>query len=104
MSVCVLVHTDGTRECVKWPQTSVAAHLGGAVTFVGAMNDLQVFLVGVADSTEDVNALARTHPWLFLERDVRGPVVFIASDPDGDEMDVDVPALEARLDELTRAP
>ena len=97
MSVCLLVHTDGTRERVKWQQSAVAAHLGGAVTFVGALDDLSVFLVGVADATDDVNALARTHPWLFLEPNVRGPVVFIASDPDGDEMDVDVLSLEARL-------
>lgn len=99
MSVCLLVHPCGRREQVVWEQRAVSANLGGAVTFVGALDDLCVVIVGVADAAAlEPNALAHTHPWLFLDcSDVRGPVVFVASDDKGDEMDVDVRALEARL-------
>ena len=95
MSVCLLVHADGARERVVWDQRAVATHLGGAITFVGALHDLHVVVVGLADAPADldVNALARTHPHLFHEADVRGPVVFVGSDDDGEEMDVDVDAL-----------
>jgi hypothetical protein len=106
MSVCLLVHADGTRERVVWDQRAIATHLGGAITFVGALDDLHAVIVGLAREAAadlDVNALARTHPHLFHDTDVRGPVVFVGSDDEGEEMDVDATALLAALHTTTSA-
>ena len=99
MSVCLLVHTDGTRERVVWEQCEVAKRLGGAISFVGAIDALRVVAVGLANApvAHGPNALARTHPHVFHDMDVRGPIIFVGSDDDGDEMDVDVAALHASL-------
>ena len=93
MSLCIFVDTDGRLQPVSWDQRTVAHRLGGAVTFVGGIQELGIVFVGLAVcASGDVNPLYLTHKDLFFPctPPVRGPIVMIASDEAGDEMDVDV--------------
>ena len=92
-----LVTATGRAEVVQWPHESVCSEMGGMITFVGAIDDLHVFALALAASTElPVNTLC-TDCNVFLQLPVRGPVLFIATDDAGEPMDVDVEAIESRL-------
>lgn len=89
---CVLVQPDGTAACVAAAQQEAHAVLGGAVTLVGAVDELGVFAVALRDA-----AALPAHAWCTdparFDLPVRGPVLFVATDEAGEEADVD----EARL-------
>ena len=113
-SLCVLASETGTRTVVHWDgRSSLTTLLGvnGHLTFVGAVDELQLFIVAVAreglsgcedDSSHDdcpVNPLALSHPHLFMPDDPppRGAILFVGSDENAQAMDVDVAALDALL-------
>ena len=88
---CLLAHADGRVERVWWEHRNVAAHLGGSVTFVGAVGaDVVAVARADAPATATPNALFRTHRSAFFDdADApRGAVVFVG-DADGAAADVD---------------
>jgi len=89
-----------------WDQRSIALHLGGSITFVGGLNDLNIVIVGLADldETTDINPLQKSTSDLFMDEPVRGDIVFCGSDEDGEEMDVDIAALMAWLHKPKELP
>ena len=92
-----LVPVSGKSEIVHWPHESVCTEMGGMITFVGAIDDLKVFVLALAGSEKlPVNPLC-TDCNVFLQLPVRGPVLFIATDEAGEPMDVDVEAVESQL-------
>ena len=103
---CLLVHTDGGREPVRWAQESVATRLGGPVTFVGSLDAVDVVVVALRDpdpAVHGVHAWQQSLPRVFFDRSdtVFGPVVCVATSADcGDEVDVDLPALHSLLDAM----
>lgn len=96
MTKCVLLRCDGTRAVVDWAHGEVAARLGGAVSFVGAVDD-DVVVVGRADAAAlPVNA--HVPAALVFAPPVRGDVVLAAVGEE--EADVDTDGLLRLLETL----
>lgn len=111
--LCVLVHEDGTRECVRWHHRDVRGHLcaragdhaaalGG--TFVGVLADADAAIFALRDAHTAPGA--RRHRWNDLPRvlqavhedgapPVHGPVALVALGEN--EGDVDVIRVDAAL-------
>ena len=97
-TMCMRCDADGTLTSVRLDQRKVSKELGGGpIGFVGAIPDLQVFIVArvfedvdveTGNDAGKVNRAYVTHPQYFHEVP-RGPVVFVGSDDAGDEMDVE---------------
>lgn len=97
MTRCLLLTCDGAHREVDVEHARVAEHLGGPVTFVGALHAIDAVVVGLQAS-----ALLPRHPLthrrdVFFSDEVRGPLLVVASDERGRERDLDV---EACLDLL----
>ena len=91
MPACLFVSEDGTREEVDWDQREVAVRLGGPVSFVGRLDDLDVVVVARRDAPH-----LAVHRWsgsglFFEDTEVRGPIVLAHAD----DADVDLAALRA---------
>lgn len=94
MHRCLYVPSDGSppRE-VRWVHESIAAILGGPLTFVGTIDDLDVVAVGLVDNDSlPVNERCQSvcH--------ARGPVVFVGTDEEGEASDIDVTSVLQRLE------
>lgn len=87
MVLCLFCHTDGKNEVRNIPQKQVSVELGGgSVTFVGAFPHHELVAVALRDATDAAkNPLSR-----LLEEEVKGTIVLVRSDKDGNECDVDV--------------
>jgi hypothetical protein len=88
---------DGDEEEVRWDHEEVSCKMGGSVTFVGAIDDLHVFAVALSESDHEKTNPLCNNADVFMALPVRGPVVFVATDDDGNPMDVDVHLLRNRL-------
>lgn len=98
MPVCFLVYPCG--ECVEvvWDHEEAASHMGGPITFVGAIPDLQIFaLARRCNEEEDLNPFCK-NPQIYMQA-VKGCVLFVATDELGDPIDVNVEMLKNRLGE-----
>jgi hypothetical protein len=91
MSCCIQCEEDGTLSVVRCDQRSIANRLGGAIGFVGAVAELNIFIVGLTESSQPINKVFESHSCHFHEV-ARGTLIFIGSDENGEEMDVDVDA------------
>lgn len=93
---CLLVQPDGTATRVTARQRDAHAVLGGPVTLAGAVDELGVFAVALRDA----NALP-PNPWCTdparFDLPVRGPVLFVCTEADGEEGSVDEPCLRGVL-------
>lgn len=91
----LLVFCDGTMEERRIDQCNISALLGGPLTFVGAFPQWNAYAVGLREppDTAPVNPVSTR---LFEE--VAGDVVFLASDDDGEETDLDVAAVREFLE------
>lgn len=91
MPTWLLVRADGRCETKNEGQRTVHTHLGGPVTFIGAIPSLNAVILGRRDSEN-----LPVHSWgarnLFFEevRNVCGDIAIVASDDDGEEVDLDV--------------
>ena len=93
MTVWMRVACDGTVSTMRGPHEEVHKHLGGQVTFVGALPSIGAFILARADASE-----CPCHPWavgaapgVFLEStEVRGDLAVVCSDSDGAAADLDV--------------
>lgn len=100
MSISLHVTPDGKQNVVQWDHRDLANRLGGSITFVGAVESCNVVVVGLVDASGfEVNEFAALHPDVFMKEamPVRGPIVFVGSDDDGEEMDVDIDGLAGKL-------
>lgn len=88
MPLCIECDCDGTLHAFTIDQRQIARHLGEPIGFVGAIPELNIFIVGIRDSTQPINKTFATHREHFHET-ARGTLVFIASDAEGNEIDVD---------------
>lgn len=90
---CLLVHTDLTYEVHKISQSEATGVLGGPVTLVGALDDLNVFVAALQEPPEG----ATLHPLCTdperFEGPVRGSILMVATGGEGEEMSVDVPSV-----------
>jgi hypothetical protein len=93
---CLLAHADGTLEDVRIHQREASEVLGGDVTLVGAVAAAHVFAVGRRDAAALPPNPLCTDPSRF-DVPVRGPVLFVATDDEGEEMPVDRERLLACL-------
>jgi hypothetical protein len=85
---CLLVHADGRVDDVRLLQREAAAWLGGDVTLVGAVDEARAFAVGLRDAARlPVNTACADAARFDVP--VRGPVLFVGTDEDGDETHVD---------------
>ena len=97
MPRCLVAHTDGRLEEVFTTQANATHILGGSVSLVGAFDEIRVFAV----ARKDADALAPNclciHKDRFHDLPLRGPVLFVATGDEGEEIDVDVEALQRLL-------
>lgn len=91
MTLCLVLPVDGPPRAIHINQRTVAMHLGGPVTFIGALPDLRAVLVACVDATCPNPLLA--FPPVDLLQPACGEVVVVASDDDGEECDLDVHAV-----------
>ena len=93
----LLLYPDGVNEVVNWQHEKVSSNLGGAVTFVGAIPELKVFVVALQESSSyEVNSFCKDSD-IFMELPVRGPVLFVATDREGEPICVNVCRLKEKL-------
>ena len=101
MPTWMKISCDGTRIArINVPQERVYAHLGGPVTFVGAIPSLNAIIVARADAPDmPVHACmaTRARECFFDGAVVRGDIAVIASGENGEEEDLDVRAATAAL-------
>lgn len=104
MTRCLVAHCNGTREEVACPHSQISAYLQGPVCFVGAMHDINAIAVARVQDDDSVNKQP-INPiptrLLFDATPIYGNIVFVASDDEGEEIDLDVEALLTWLDEHT---
>lgn len=100
MPRCLLASPDGVCASIDATQADAARALGAAagdVALVGAVDELRAF--AVARRARD--GLPRNplcvDPARFHELPLHGPVLFVGTDDDGEEADVDAAALERLL-------
>lgn len=93
MTICVRCEENGVMSVCECPQKDVARHLGGSIGFVGAIPELNIFILAGTQTDRPVNTTIYTHGKRFHEV-AHGPLFFIASDENGDEIDVDVESLQ----------
>lgn len=94
---CALVDADGTLRELRASQTDAHVLLAcKELTMVGALDSLGVFAVGRRDAAALPVNPACANP-RFFDAPVRGPVLFVATNARGDEMDVDVERLVSLL-------
>lgn len=91
MVLCLVCNTDATMEVYNFPQNTIGTFLGGSLTFVGAFPEYEAMLVAreTPGSNEEVNPMSR-----FLEEEVKGKIVVIRSDSEGEECDLDVQSVQ----------
>lgn len=100
MTQWLKVTSDGSMQVVNDAQKRVGQHLGGEITFVGALPSLNAFLLARVTSEDPAR-----HAWsslgVFLQdTDVRGDVAVICSGEDGREEDLDVHGVRRLISEL----
>jgi hypothetical protein len=93
----LLLHPNGKNEVVDWPHEKVAHNMGGAITFKGAVDELHVFAIALADPTGHELNLHCKCPNIFMELPIHGPVLFVATDDDGEPMCVKVEELKKKF-------
>ena len=91
MSVCsLLLRENGDQEELQCAHEEVHSKLGGKITFVGGIPTVNTFVVGLKDAeTLPINTFCLNED-IFMELPVKGPVVFVATDEDGEPVDVDI--------------
>lgn len=85
--VCLRVNPRLECTTVRMPQSSISAALGGPISFVGALPQVNAFIVARREA--DVGGTE----WLsgpFHTPGVRGDVIVFASGEAGEEEDLDV--------------
>ena len=90
--MALLWSADGSRQPVRCAQRDAHALLGGPLTIVGAVPEVDAVIV----ARREPDDAAPPHPFFRGQRDggqdVRGDVLVVASDADGAEMDLDLGA------------
>ena len=95
MYECVLLSPGKVYTPIRLSQKDVCKHIPSP-TFVGALPELNIFLVASTEGKGD--------PWPLLgcfHEPVKGDVMAIATERDGEETDVDVSHLMLALQALT---
>ena len=83
---CLLVTPDMQFTEYDIPQKETATVMGGRITFVGAIPELNAYLCALCQSEH----LKEWKHLPFMEENVRGDVFVIASDEEGGEIDLDI--------------
>ena len=94
-----LVHADGRFEETVATQAQAARVLGDetGVALVGAIDELRAFAVARRERAHlPLNVLC-VDEFRFHETPIRGPVLFVGTGDDGEEIDVDAEALRGYL-------
>ena len=95
---CVRVDPGGPLSKVRLYQRDAHAHLGGSLTMVGAIDDLHVFVVALREPPAQAALNTACRDERYFDVPVHGPVLFVATNQEGEEIDVDYDALRERLD------
>ena len=86
----IVVTHDARVQTTHGPQRDVHKHLGGPLTFVGAIPSLDAVVLSRLESEN-----LPVHEWngwavFFDDLTVRGCIAIVSSNEDGDEQDLDV--------------
>lgn len=90
MTRWILVTHDARIQTKDVPQRDAHKHMGGPLTFVGAIPSLNAVVLSRLDSEN-----LPVHEWngynfFFSDLTVRGCIAIVSSSEDGDEQDLDV--------------
>lgn len=92
----LVIHPDGRREEVDTNQLDASRVVfnNQPLTMLGAIDDMHVFMVGLKDCNDmPVNTVCSHRTDVFLDDVIRGPVLFVATDDEGEPMDVECEAV-----------
>lgn len=94
-SIVVRVTSDGKMTNEEIDQEDIHRNFAlGTMTFVGAIDDLQCFLLGTTTDPIDGSVVNRVLECFMHERDVYGTIYVIASDVAGNATDITLEKLE----------
>lgn len=92
-TMCLLVSPDGSTKTIHTAHKHLSELLGGPLTFVGVMPECDAFLLALRTQNEELkrHVWNDTHCTLFPDGDiVCGSIVIVASNDEGEEVDLDV--------------
>lgn len=95
MTRVLCIQPDGQSECLNMKQEEIYQHIPGPISFVGAIQELEVFLVG---TTVQNDGLVRNTSISKIDVECYGPVYAIGSDLNGNEQDIDTNAVIEHID------
>lgn len=81
-------------------QEDVSDILGGPITLVGAIPELDVVIASLRAAGTDVHPLVAKQPSFFHE-DAHGTLAFVATDAEGEESTIDLDKLMTHLTDCT---
>ena len=92
MNVCLVLPLDQSPRSVRLDQRELSQYLGGPITFVGALHDLDAVVIATTTATEphplSLPTSACRH--VFFDTPAHGTLLVVASDEDGQAVDLDV--------------
>ena len=97
MHKCIILYTNKTYE-IKNINHEKLSELLGTITFVGALPEFEAFAVGSLNSSHDINPYCTNEK--FFEKNVRGSVILVGSDRNGDATDLDCERIETFISSL----
>lgn len=87
MYKCIILYANKNRE-IKELDHGKLENLLGKITFVGAIPELEAFVVGSVNPVQQIlNPFCKNKD--YFEEDVRGDVILIGSDKNGNGIDLD---------------
>ena len=97
MNTCAILYTDFNYE-IKELDHKCMGHLIQNVTFVGAIPEISAVAVASSSSEDVINPFCYDNT--RFDDNVRGIVILIGSDEEGERMDLDVTKLEHILQQI----
>ena len=92
MNVCLVLPLDQPPRSVRLDQRELSQYLGGPITFVGALHDLDAVVIATTTATEPHPLSLPTSACrdIFFQSPACGTLVVVASDEYGEAADLNV--------------
>ena len=86
MHKCLILRANGTYN-VEYLDHKKLEDVLGKITFVGAVPEFEAFAIGSVDSSQETNPFCKNKN--HFEESVKGDVILVGSNKNGEAMDLD---------------